>query len=83
MTRSLRDVCAELGIPLGAVLEGGYDLGALARSVAATLEVLGGHSAGPADGDPAELPIAVDSLRALARLEELWPGISPSGPSDR
>ena len=30
----------ELGAPLGVVLEGGYDLGALARSVAATMEEL-------------------------------------------
>ena len=33
-------VRAELGAPLGCVLEGGYALGALARSVAATLEAL-------------------------------------------
>ena len=31
----------ELGLPVGVVLEGGYALGALARSVAATLEALG------------------------------------------
>ena len=36
----MRRLAAELGVPLGIVLEGGYDLGALARSVAATLEVL-------------------------------------------
>ena len=35
----------ERGVPLGAVLEGGYDVGALAESVLATLEALGG--AGP------------------------------------
>jgi acetoin utilization deacetylase AcuC-like enzyme len=40
MTEILRALCAELGIPLGLVLEGGYDLGALARSVVATMEVL-------------------------------------------
>jgi acetoin utilization deacetylase AcuC-like enzyme len=40
MTRSLRDVCSALGVPLGVVLEGGYALGALARSVAATMEAL-------------------------------------------
>jgi acetoin utilization deacetylase AcuC-like enzyme len=37
MTASLRGLCAELGAPLGAVLEGGYSLEALARSVDATL----------------------------------------------
>ena len=40
MTTSVRGVCEELGVPLGVVLEGGYDLGALARSVAATMEAL-------------------------------------------
>jgi acetoin utilization deacetylase AcuC-like enzyme len=43
MTRSLREVCSSLGVPLGVVLEGGYALGALARSVAATMEALGGE----------------------------------------
>ncbi len=37
MTRSIRWVCESLGDPVGCVLEGGYALGALARSVAATL----------------------------------------------
>ncbi len=45
--RQLRPAAAEvraladgLGVPVGAVLEGGYDTGALADSVAATMEVL-------------------------------------------
>jgi acetoin utilization deacetylase AcuC-like enzyme len=41
MTASLRALCDELEAPLGAVLEGGYALDALARSVAATLAELG------------------------------------------
>jgi acetoin utilization deacetylase AcuC-like enzyme len=36
-----------LGVPFGAVLEGGYDLDALASSVAATLEAFAGASAAP------------------------------------
>jgi acetoin utilization deacetylase AcuC-like enzyme len=40
MTTAMRRVAEELDAPLGAVLEGGYELGALARSVAATLEAL-------------------------------------------
>lgn len=40
MTETLRALCAELGIPIGLVLEGGYELGALARSVVATMEAL-------------------------------------------
>jgi acetoin utilization deacetylase AcuC-like enzyme len=35
-----RALAGELGVPVGAVLEGGYDLGALASSVAATMEAL-------------------------------------------
>jgi acetoin utilization deacetylase AcuC-like enzyme len=42
MTASLRELCNELGAPLGAVLEGGYSLEALARSVDATLAQLAG-----------------------------------------
>jgi acetoin utilization deacetylase AcuC-like enzyme len=40
MTTAMRRVSEELEAPLGVVLEGGYELGALARSVAATLEAL-------------------------------------------
>jgi acetoin utilization deacetylase AcuC-like enzyme len=71
MTRSLRDCCVERGVAVGAVLEGGYALDALARSVAATMEVLAGGGA-----DPSE-PVAVsrDAQHALARLEQFWPGL--------
>ena len=40
MTASVRSLAAELGVPLGVVLEGGYALDALADSVAATLTAL-------------------------------------------
>jgi acetoin utilization deacetylase AcuC-like enzyme len=40
MTASMRQVCQELEVPLGAVLEGGYALDALARSVDVTLAEL-------------------------------------------
>ena len=40
MTTAMRRLAEELEAPLGVVLEGGYALGALARSVAATLEAL-------------------------------------------
>jgi acetoin utilization deacetylase AcuC-like enzyme len=40
MAASMRDLCAELEVPLGAVLEGGYALDALARCVAITLAEL-------------------------------------------
>ena len=38
MAATMSALATELGAPLGIVLEGGYDLGALARSAAATME---------------------------------------------
>jgi acetoin utilization deacetylase AcuC-like enzyme len=43
MARHVREFAAGLGVPLGAVLEGGYEPVALAESVAATLAALGGE----------------------------------------
>ena len=45
LARRARALADELSVPVGAVLEGGYDLDALARSVAVTMEAL-------ADGGP-------------------------------
>jgi acetoin utilization deacetylase AcuC-like enzyme len=72
MTRSLRDVCSELEVPFGAVLEGGYALDALARSVAATMEAM----AAPAGekGDPA--PVGAEARRATDRLARWWPELA-------
>ena len=36
----MRALADELDVPVGVVLEGGYDLGALARGLVAMLEVL-------------------------------------------
>jgi acetoin utilization deacetylase AcuC-like enzyme len=69
LTRSMRRCCEGLGAPLGAVLEGGYALGALARSVAATLEELQAPVTA-ADGD---VGIAPPALAARERLAEWWP----------
>jgi acetoin utilization deacetylase AcuC-like enzyme len=63
----VRDLGRELGVPVGVVLEGGYALGALARSVAATVEALGGDA--PA---PHVEPDAV-SGRAAEHLARWWP----------
>jgi acetoin utilization deacetylase AcuC-like enzyme len=41
MATAMRRLGEELEVPVGVVLEGGYELGALARSVASTLEALG------------------------------------------
>jgi acetoin utilization deacetylase AcuC-like enzyme len=66
MAASVRDLAAELGVPVLICLEGGYSLGALSRSVVATLEAF---SAEPA---PRKAPIeaAVPYRRRLARY---WP----------
>jgi len=69
MTASLRRACDAVGAPLGLVLEGGYDLGALAGSMAALMPVL--VADGPVDaGEVARHPLA-DS--AVERLGAWWP----------
>jgi acetoin utilization deacetylase AcuC-like enzyme len=73
MARSLRAVGDRLGVPVGAALEGGYALDALARGVAVTMEALAARH------DPSEegaVPVADISASALARLAEFWPGLS-------
>jgi acetoin utilization deacetylase AcuC-like enzyme len=75
MTRSMRSVCRALEVPLGCVLEGGYGLGGLASSVAATLAALQEPAAdeGGLDGAEGVTPAAVGSARE--RLSEWWPGL--------
>ena len=53
LARAVRSLAEELGAPVGAVLEGGYDLGSLAASVSATMEGLepGGAAAASAPAD--------------------------------
>ena len=75
MAALMGEVSDELGVPLGCVLEGGYALGALARSVVAVMETLGGGLAdaaapGAAFGEPVAL-----ARDALVRLAEFWPGL--------
>jgi acetoin utilization deacetylase AcuC-like enzyme len=72
MAGSARRLAESLGAPLGLVLEGGYDLGALARCVARTLEVFGADSA-PAAPDLAVHPGAAE---AAARLAGRWPALA-------
>jgi acetoin utilization deacetylase AcuC-like enzyme len=75
MTATVRLAAGEAGAPVGVVLEGGYDLGALARSVAATLSVLA--AADPSgNGAVALHPLTEE---ALVRAERFWPGLSSSG----
>ena len=70
LARHVAALAAELGVPAGAVLEGGYDLGALAASVAVTMESLatGGE---PRHVEPGEL------VRAEAeRVRGYWPAVT-------
>jgi acetoin utilization deacetylase AcuC-like enzyme len=72
MTTALRRACAELAIPVGCVLEGGYALGALARSVIATLEAL----AAPLGREPEDgVGLAPLAAQAQQRLAPLWPAV--------
>src|SRR4051812_8034006 len=70
----MRALADSLGVPVGAVLEGGYDLPALAASCAASLEALrdGGE---PQSVEPH--PLAVAAARELARY---WPLPAASTP---
>jgi acetoin utilization deacetylase AcuC-like enzyme len=67
MALQVRSLADSLGVPVGAVLEGGYDLGALAASTAAALEALA------AGGDPPEVerdPLAAAAAQVVGRH---WP----------
>jgi acetoin utilization deacetylase AcuC-like enzyme len=70
MAASLRRAADAVGAPLGLVLEGGYDLGALSRSMAAVVPVLVVPSAPGEDAVACELdPLAA---RARTRLARWW-----------
>jgi acetoin utilization deacetylase AcuC-like enzyme len=67
MTASVRHACSELDVPLGVVLEGGYALVPLARSVAATLEAL-------TSSEPPEAAPMVELAAGARRLQsQFWP----------
>jgi acetoin utilization deacetylase AcuC-like enzyme len=68
LARQARALADELGVPVGAVLEGGYDLTALAGSVAATMEAL---ADGGAPRTVERLPLAEAATERLGRYWEL------------
>jgi acetoin utilization deacetylase AcuC-like enzyme len=73
MARHVRALAGEVGAPVGAVLEGGYDLGALAASVAATLAAFADDGEPPPSVEPGPL-----GERAAAHVGRWWPvGASP------
>jgi len=67
MACQVRELARSLGAPLGAVLEGGYDLPSLAASTLATLAALGG------EGEAiSAAPEALLTSRAAARVAPYW-----------
>jgi acetoin utilization deacetylase AcuC-like enzyme len=71
MAAQVRDLGRRLGVPVGCVLEGGYDLGALSRSVVATMEALADPAAFPVP-EPAEVQLAE---AARDRIGAFWPAL--------
>jgi acetoin utilization deacetylase AcuC-like enzyme len=69
MAASIRGLADDLGVPLGVVLEGGYDLQALTESLLATLEVVGGEE----PSAHAHVPLHPLAAQAAARLAARWP----------
>jgi acetoin utilization deacetylase AcuC-like enzyme len=67
MACQLRDFAGELGVPVGAVLEGGYDVDVLAECVAATLAALGGEGE-----SVSAAPDPLLTSRAAAQLARYW-----------
>jgi acetoin utilization deacetylase AcuC-like enzyme len=63
----MRVLAEEVGAPLVIVLEGGYDLDALARSVAATMAAAAGEVT-PAEASPGPL-----AERARSHFARWWP----------
>jgi acetoin utilization deacetylase AcuC-like enzyme len=80
MTASLRRACDAVGAPLGLVLEGGYDTGALSHSMAALMPVLVAESA-PAAETIERHPLATAALERLAI--SAWPGLATSSSGRR
>ena len=72
MAASMRRLAADLDVPLGVVLEGGYHLGALAASVAATLEAI---ARDPGETRPEPAPEHPLATRAAERVIALLPPV--------
>jgi acetoin utilization deacetylase AcuC-like enzyme len=71
MAAAVVAAAADLGAPVGAVLEGGYALAPLARGVAGTMEVLAGRPVAP----PEPVPLVPLAAEARRRLSPLWPAL--------
>lgn len=67
--RHVRTLADELGVPAGAVLEGGYDVDALAASTVETMEALQ-HGGAPCSVEPGPQVAA-----AAERMARYWPSL--------
>ena len=63
----MRDVASELEAPLLFLLEGGYDLGALSRSVVATIDAARGSEA------PEAADLVEPARSAAGHYARFWP----------
>jgi acetoin utilization deacetylase AcuC-like enzyme len=68
MTRVIRRLALDLDVPVGFVLEGGYDLRALGSSVVTVMEACG------MEGGVPDVPVAPLASAARERLSRWWPG---------
>ncbi len=71
MAVEVRELAARLGVPVGAVLEGGYSPSDLADSVAATMRGLGGQ------GESVAVPETRVAAEVAARVAAHWPAVGP------
>ncbi len=69
MAGAVRGLADALEVPLAIVLEGGYDLQALAESTVAMMEVVGAEHA----PEPAGVALHPLAAQAAGRLSERWP----------
>ena len=67
MACQVRELAAGLGVPLGAVLEGGYDPTSLVESLVATMRALGGEGEAVSAA-----PEAILTSRAATRVAPYW-----------
>jgi acetoin utilization deacetylase AcuC-like enzyme len=76
MAARVRDLAIDAGIPLGVVLEGGYNSEVLAECVCATLQALrsdDGARAVDAVDAAAQRPVEPVAARAIAQVARYWP----------
>jgi acetoin utilization deacetylase AcuC-like enzyme len=75
MTELVRDLGTELEAPVGCVLEGGYDVDALARCVAITMETLATGTGAMPSVELGAIPVHPLATDAIERLAPLWPDL--------